>query len=105
LSGGEKQRVAIARTLLKNPPILALDEATSALDSHSEALLQEVLISKGKTCLVVAHRLSTIKNANKIIVMKEGLIVEQGTHDELLHLGKEYFELWTKQQKSGDFAY
>jgi ABC-type multidrug transport system fused ATPase/permease subunit len=85
---------------LKNPLILLLDEATSALDSHSESLLQQVLLTQGKTCLVVAHRLSTIRNANMILVMKHGEIIERGTHDELMELGKEYFELWTKQQKT-----
>ena len=86
LSGGQRQRVAIARVILKNPRILILDEATSALDTESERLVQEALdhLMARRTCIVIAHRLSTIINANKILVLKEGLIAEQGRHDELL---------------------
>jgi ATP-binding cassette subfamily B protein len=102
LSGGEKQRVAIARAVLKNTPILVLDEATSALDSNTEIAVQDVLMARGKTCVVVAHRLSTIKDANMILVLREGLIVERGSHDELISLGKEYFDLWTRQQTLAD---
>ena len=86
LSGGEKQRVAIARTILKAPPILVLDEATSALDSHTEKEIQDALerVSKGRTTLVIAHRLSTIVGADEIIVLDQGEIVERGTHFALL---------------------
>ena len=101
LSGGEKQRVAIARTILKNPSIFFFDEATSALDSSKEKEIQENLekISKGKTILVIAHRLSTAADADNIIVLDKGKIVEQGTHEELLRLGKIYQEKWKKQKK------
>src|SRR5262249_7290926 len=86
LSGGEKQRVAIARTILKGPPILALDEATSALDSHTEKEIQDALerVSRNRTTLVIAHRLSTIVGADEIIVLDQGEIVERGTHYALL---------------------
>lgn len=101
LSGGEKQRVAIARTLLKNPAILILDEATSALDSVTEEGIQSALeaVSANRTTLVIAHRLSTIVNADKIIVMDKGKIVEQGKHTQLLKKNRLYKELW-EQQKS-----
>ena len=101
LSGGEKQRVAIARTILKNPSIFFFDEATSALDSSTEKEIQENLekISKGKTTLVIAHRLSTAADADNIIVLDKGEIVEEGTHEELLKLGKLYLEMWEKQKK------
>jgi ABC-type multidrug transport system fused ATPase/permease subunit len=86
LSGGQRQRVAIARALLRDPRILLLDEATSALDSHAEALVQDGLtkLMYGRTTLVVAHRLSTVRNANRIVVLKAGRIVEQGSHGELV---------------------
>ncbi len=99
LSGGEKQRVAIARTLLKNPPILILDEATSALDNTTERDIQSALDNArgGRTTLVIAHRLTTITGADKILVMEEGHIVQQGTHEELLREGGLYEELWARQ--------
>ena len=102
LSGGEKQRVAIARTLLKNPAILILDEATSALDSVTERDIQTALdnAAKDRTTLVIAHRLSTIVNADKIIVMEEGKIAEQGTHSQLLKKDGLYKTLWEQQEES-----
>jgi subfamily B ATP-binding cassette protein MsbA len=95
LSGGERQRVAIARAMLKNAPILILDEATSALDSESERLVQEALehLMENRTTLVIAHRLSTVRRADRIVVVVRGQIVEQGTHEELLALGREYSKL------------
>ncbi|WP_038214497.1 ABCB family ABC transporter ATP-binding protein/permease [Xenophilus azovorans] len=102
LSGGEKQRVAVARTLLKNPPVLIFDEATSALDSANERAIQAELASaaRGKTTLLIAHRLSTVVHAHRILVMESGRIVEQGTHAELLALGGRYAQMWSLQ-KSG----
>jgi ATP-binding cassette subfamily B protein len=100
LSGGEKQRVAIARTLVKDPPILILDEATSALDSRTEAAIQSVLdnVAARRTTLIIAHRLSTIAHAEKIIVMDDGRIVEEGTHQELLARDGPYAAMWARQQ-------
>jgi len=102
LSGGEKQRVAIARTILKNPSILLLDEATSALDSHTEREIQAALdqIAEGRTTIVIAHRLSTIIGADEILVLDAGEIIERGTHDELLARGGSYFALWQRQQEA-----
>lgn len=99
LSGGEKQRVAIARTLVKNPPILILDEATSALDSRTEADIQATLeaIEHGRTTIVIAHRLSTVVHADRIVVLEAGRVAEQGTHAELLRLGGLYAEMWARQ--------
>jgi ATP-binding cassette subfamily B protein len=101
LSGGEKQRVAIARTILKRPPILAFDEATSSLDSHSEQIILEAIreISQGQTSLVIAHRLSTVVDADVIMVMSHGRIVEQGNHDDLLRQDGTYANLWRIQQR------
>ena len=102
LSGGEKQRVAIARTLLKNPPLMIFDEATSALDSANERAIQAELrsIAENKTTLVVAHRLSTVVDAHEILVMEAGQIVERGTHAALLGLGGRYAAMWALQQSS-----
>ena len=100
LSGGEKQRVAIARTILKNPKIFFFDEATSALDTSTEKEIQKNLenVSKGKTTLIIAHRLSTAANADNIIVLDQGAIIEQGTHESLLREKGKYFEMWGKQK-------
>lgn len=100
LSGGEKQRVAIARTILKNPPILILDEATSALDTRTEADIQAALneVSRARTTIVIAHRLSTVIDADEIAVMDAGRIVERGTHAQLLALNGHYAEMWARQQ-------
>jgi ABC-type transport system involved in Fe-S cluster assembly fused permease/ATPase subunit len=102
LSGGEKQRVAIARTILKAPPILVLDEATSALDSHTEREIQDALerVSKGRTTLVIAHRLSTIVGADEIIVLDQGEIVERGTHFALLAANGLYASMWNRQREA-----
>lgn len=99
LSGGQKQRLSIARIFLNNPPILILDEATSALDLESEAIIQDALdvLSKDRTTLIVAHRLSTITHADKIIVMQHGQIVETGTHKELIAKKGEYEHLYSIQ--------
>ena len=100
LSGGEKQRVGIARTLLKDPPILLLDEATSALDSETEHEIQEALerAGQGRTVITIAHRLSTVSNADAILVLEKGVVVETGTHQELLDRNGRYLDLWTLQR-------
>ena len=99
LSGGQKQRVAIARIFLKNPPILILDEATSALDSVTEAKIQRAFdaLSEGRTTLIIAHRLSTIRNAHRIISVAEGIITEEGTHEELIGKNGIYAALYNTQ--------
>jgi ABC-type transport system involved in Fe-S cluster assembly fused permease/ATPase subunit len=101
LSGGEKQRVAIARTILKAPPILVLDEATSALDTFTEREIQAALdrISKGRTTIVIAHRLSTVVDADEILVLDKGVIVERGNHQSLLEAGGVYAALWNRQRE------
>jgi len=104
LSGGEKQRVAIARALLKNPPILIFDEATSALDSKTEKAIQAELeqAAIGRTTLVIAHRLSTVMNADQILVLDQGRIVERGTHQDLLAREGTYAQMWALQQQEDD---
>ncbi|MEP2027812.1 MAG: ABC transporter ATP-binding protein/permease [Paracoccaceae bacterium] len=106
LSGGEKQRVGIARTLLKNPPILLLDEATSALDSETESDIQDALhrAGEGRTVIIIAHRLSTVADADQIIVLEAGEIVERGHHDDLLAQKGRYAQLWTRQQSEEQAA-
>ncbi len=106
LSGGEKQRVAIARTVLKAPPILILDEATSALDIHTEREIQAALerVSSGRTTLIIAHRLSTVIHADEIIVLDGGRIVERGTHDDLIRLGALYASMWNRQRQAAQAA-
>jgi ABC-type transport system involved in Fe-S cluster assembly fused permease/ATPase subunit len=104
LSGGEKQRVAIARTILKDPAILIFDEATSALDTHTERAIQANLneIARGRTTLVIAHRLSTVVDADEILVLEDGQIVERGRHGALLAAGGTYAAMWQRQQESGE---
>ncbi|MCB1357169.1 MAG: ABC transporter ATP-binding protein/permease [Maritimibacter sp.] len=104
LSGGEKQRVGIARTLLKNPPILLLDEATSALDTETERDIQVSLkaMGKGRTVITIAHRLSTIVDADRIVVLEDGVVREEGTHDELLAHGGKYAQMWARQAAEED---
>ena len=106
LSGGQRQRIAIARAILKDPAILILDEATSALDTESEKIVQDALekLMVGRTSFVIAHRLSTVKNANQIFVLNNGHIEESGTHDELMHEGGLYYELYTMSMKEPEGA-
>lgn len=101
LSGGEKQRIAIARTILKRPSIFVFDEATSSLDTHTEKEIQESLkqVSNGRTTLIIAHRLSTVIHANEIIVLNEGKVAERGNHTTLLEKGGLYSSMWVQQQK------
>jgi ABC-type multidrug transport system fused ATPase/permease subunit len=103
LSGGQRQRIAIARAFLKNAPILVLDEATSALDSETEIAIQKSFdkLSRGRTTIAIAHRLSTLRNMDRIVVIDKGVIVEQGTHNALLRKKGKYYHLW--QMQSGGF--
>jgi ATP-binding cassette, subfamily B, bacterial len=105
-SGGEKQRIAIARTVLRNPPVLVLDEATSALDNETERAVQEALddLSAGRTTIVIAHRLSTIRDADQIVVLSGGEIVERGTHEELIDARGAYERLSTRERDEGEPA-
>ncbi len=100
LSGGERQRITIARAVLKNPPILILDEATSSLDTESERIVQDAInqLMKNRTCIVIAHRLSTVQHADEIIVLNQGEIVERGSHEELMQTEGTYRKLVTMQQ-------
>jgi len=102
LSGGEKQRVAIARTLLKKPKIFLFDEATSALDTHTEKTIQENLreVSKGHTTIIIAHRLSTVVDADEILVLDQGKIIERGVHSQLLQKKGVYAQMWKRQLES-----
>ena len=104
LSGGEKQRVGIARTLLKDPPILLLDEATSALDSETERDIQSELkmMGEGRSVIIIAHRLSTVVEADQILVVEAGEIVERGTHEALIAKGGRYASMWARQQAEED---
>ena len=102
LSGGQRQRLSIARAILKDAPIMVFDEATSSVDTETERAIQQSLsrITKGKTALIIAHRLSTIRHADRILVLRDGQVVEEGHHDDLLELKGAYAELW--QVQSGE---
>ena len=103
ISGGQKQRISIARIFLKDPPVLILDEATSALDSVTEAKIQRAFdeLARGRTTLIIAHRLSTVRNASRILVIRDGLITEQGTHEELMRENGDYAQLYNTQNLHG----
>ena len=103
LSGGQKQRISIARIFLKDPPVLILDEATSALDSITEAKIQKAFdeLAKGRTTLIIAHRLSTVRGASRILVIRDGVISEEGTHDELIAKNGDYAQLYHTQNLHG----
>ena len=102
LSGGEQQRIVLARALLKNAPIVVLDEATAFADPENEHLIRQALshLTRGKTVLMIAHRLTTVRDADNIVVVDGGKIVEQGTHDELMALQAHYYKMWNEYQKS-----
>ena len=104
LSGGEKQRVAIARTILKDPPILILDEATSALDTNTEREIQGELkrLGENRTVLMIAHRLSTVVDADEIVVLDQGRIAERGTHEAMLAKGGQYADMWARQEREAE---
>ena len=106
LSGGQRQRIALARAILKDAPVLVLDEATAAVDNDTEAAIQRSLerITRDRTTVVIAHRLSTVRHADRIVVMDSGRIVEQGTHESLLNLGGVYANLWRVQAGEGFVA-
>ena len=101
-SGGERQRIAIARTILRNPPILVLDEATSALDTQTERAVQEALerLAEGRTTIAIAHRLSTVRDADQIVVLDRGRVAERGRHGELLARNGLYADMWRRQQEA-----
>ena len=106
LSGGQRQRIALARTILKDPPVLILDEATAAVDNETEAAIQRSLdrLTSGRTTLVIAHRLSTVVDADEILVMEAGRIVERGTHASLLAAEGRYARMWALQQSGAEAA-
>ncbi len=105
LSGGEQQRIAIARAIVKNAPIIVLDEATAFSDPENEYLIQRAFekLMRGKTVIMIAHRLSTIRSANKIVVIDKGLLLEEGSHDELMARKGKYFDMWTMYTKTLDW--